>query len=348
MSRTLIVPGNLLLFGEYAVLEQGGLGLACATGPHVRAYLDPAEGFTVEGRLGARAATWTAGEECNSPEDFLCRVAGFAQRWCGERNIDIAALNTRLVIDSTAFMSESGHKRGLGSSAAATVALCAVVCDLAGIDDDATRFDLAVRAHRYAQGGRGSGYDVAVSYFGGLGLFRGGERPEFEPVSLEWLPPLSLYETGAPSSTSHAVSHYAAWKAAHREEARAFLERSNNLISRLVDRQTWSDARPIAGELAELGKSLGRSIGVSADISPAVSGLGRGVNRGGAGANRSDTEGAKYSETEVGAIAHAENTDLCKAVGAGAELAVCFGSAKGDESSELSPVEIDWEGCTWR
>ena len=212
MSRTLAVPGNLLLFGEYAVLEQGGLGLACAIGPHVRAYLEPADGFTVEGRLGARLVTWTArprGEaagatgvtESDSGE-FLSGVADFVQGWCSRRNIEMSAFNTHLIIDSSAFVSESGRKRGFGSSAAATVALCAAVCELAGIRDDATRFDLALRAHRHAQGGRGSGYDVAVSYFGGLGLFRGGEQPELESLSIDWLPPLSLYETGAPSSTT--------------------------------------------------------------------------------------------------------------------------------------------------
>ena len=29
------VPGNLLLAGEYAVLVEGGLGLACAVEPYV-------------------------------------------------------------------------------------------------------------------------------------------------------------------------------------------------------------------------------------------------------------------------------------------------------------------------
>jgi hypothetical protein len=217
-----------------------------------------------------------------------------------------------------------------------------VLCHLVGLKDQADCFDLAVRAHRAAQGGRGSGYDVAASWFGGLGLFRGGSSPEFERVEADWLPPLSLYETGAPASTAHAISRYAAWKTAHPEAAREFLCRSNGLISALLRRRSWREAEPVARELADTARELGRNIGVSAEIR-----IGREtpVAVAGSGANGPDDRPPAAAPRP-----HRDMPMLCKAVGAGAELAVCFGTetVTGGESTEgLMPVEVDVEGCTW-
>ena len=316
MKPTLSVPGNLLMFGEYAVLEQGGLGLACAIAPHVQAYVQESRGFSVEGRIGARGFSWKPGDD-RDPGELLSSVASFLETWLEVRGYDIRELGIHPVIDSSEFVTESGEKRGFGSSAAATVALCAVVCEAAGIREPDTVLEAAVGAHRSAQGGRGSAYDVAASFHGGIGLFRGGEEPEWEPVSLPWLPELSLLETGSPASSAQAVSRYTAWKMSHREEALEFLSRSNRLVSRLAREESWERARPLVEELAEHGIALGQSIGVPARV-----------------------EGK-------GQAARAAKNGPCKAVGAGAELVLCFGESETAAADACMPVEIDGEGCRW-
>lgn len=308
-GTTLTVPGNLLLFGEYAVLEQGGLGLACAVPPHVRTRVEPASRFSVDGQLGARSVGWRPGDDTDEQE-LLHKVGRFLVEQLAARGVDLPTLESRVLIDSSEFVGSSGNKRGFGSSAAATVALCSTACELAGVDDAETRFELAVGAHRFAQGGRGSGYDIAASYFGGIGLFRGGERPAYERIELDWLADVTLLETGTPASTSRALSRYAAWKSGHTDEAVHFLQRSNSLVSALVRSSSWEEARPRAVELAELGRWLGRQIGVPAEP--------RGT----------------------------DSSTLWKAVGAGAEL---FLRIDGEyPSPDTTPVPIDWEGCTWR
>lgn len=309
-TPTLRVPGNLLLFGEYAVLEQGGLGIACALAPHVVARAETGTGFTLDGRFGARSVGWSYGEEDDEGE-LLPRAARFLASALEAREVDPGSLDIHVVIDSSDFVSPAGDKRGFGSSAAATVALTEVVCRTAGISSEEERFELAVRAHRAAQGGRGSGYDVAASFFGGIGVFRGGDTPEFERVDPQWLPPLSLFETGAPASTGHAVSRYAAWKISHPDEATAFLSRSNSLVAALARAESWQGARAIAADLTGLAIGLGQSIGVSAET------------------RLLDPDGER----------------LCKAVGAGAELFVCFGAASPED--DLVPVEVDRGGCLW-
>src|SRR4030042_1902847 len=112
------VPANLLLLGEYAVLEEGGLGLAVAAEPRVRVR------FERRPRAG---------------------LAGAARRGSGAR----------------------GGRRGWALRARPEGAPPAPAAVL----------EAALAAHRRAQGGRGSGYDVLASFHGGAGLFAGGGRP---------------------------------------------------------------------------------------------------------------------------------------------------------------------------
>ena len=47
----LTVPGNLLLAGEYAVLVEGGLGLACAVALRVRVTWERSDTLTIRARF---------------------------------------------------------------------------------------------------------------------------------------------------------------------------------------------------------------------------------------------------------------------------------------------------------
>ena len=70
MTIACSAPGNLLLAGEYAVLEPGGLGVTVAVDRLVRVVgrEDPAaSGLRVAGSWGADTVTWTAADRASSP-----------------------------------------------------------------------------------------------------------------------------------------------------------------------------------------------------------------------------------------------------------------------------------------
>ncbi|MFP4637954.1 MAG: hypothetical protein ACLFM6_05880 [Spirochaetaceae bacterium] len=329
------VPGNLLLFGEYTVLEEGGLGLACAVAPHVELQYIPARHLSVEGRLGRAGMRWRPHER-QEGSGVLSGACNYLAGRLTERGVEVEELRGKLIVDSSAFLSPSGTKRGFGSSAAAVVAVCASLCDLAGITDERERFTLALEAHRAGQNGRGSGYDVAASYFGGIGLFRGGQRPEYRRTRLPWLRALSVQETGTPTSTPDAVARYEEWKSTHDSEAREIHRRSNELVSSLVRTNRWERARELALELQELGRRIGERIGVPAG------GKGTGTGGGDAATGQPGTVRGRSWQRD-------RDCRICKAAGAGAELVVCIEGSPEEPGDEIrtSPAGIDEEGCTW-
>lgn len=151
-------PGKLFLSGEYAVLKGA---------PAVVAAVD------------VRAYAWTCRDEDDPPGDsvFLREAReAVAKHLAGSDGgaLDAAA---KARADSSGF-SKDGRKMGLGSSAAVTVAAVhALLCAAS----DPNRSDrqlvakLAGAAHRAAQGGRGSGADVAAAALGGVIRFQGGQ-----------------------------------------------------------------------------------------------------------------------------------------------------------------------------
>lgn len=310
--RCVSAPANLLLLGEYAVLEEGGLGVAIA--PDVRAsacLIGPGGG---EPRPSAPASAGdarivrgaTPGGEVRWPGDpgVLGAVCDYLLGTVGPPPADIA-------VDTSAFFRPDGRKRGFGSSASLAVALTAV---WTGFDDTPSGGDrvrrVATEAHRAAQGGRGSGYDVAVSSLGGVVVFTGGALPRARRVALPWLPPVSLFEGRDPVATTGAVARYGAWREAHAGEARTFLRRSNELVDRFIAAGSWADARAVLLEYRDLTLDLGRRIGVPARVEPPV---------------------------PVGA------DGVSKAVGAGDELGVILAP----ESATQYAVAIAGEGVRW-
>lgn len=159
-------PGKLLLAGEYAVLG-GATAVVIA----------------VDRRAVARRAPRQA-----SP--FLDALAAQLAARFGAEHAGARACATDIAVDTSDF-SRGGHKLGLGSSAAATVAAAALaIADRAPANGDAQRADrdedredvvalaawrddvfaLAAAAHGDAQGARGSrgsGADIAAATYGG-------------------------------------------------------------------------------------------------------------------------------------------------------------------------------------
>lgn len=180
-SPVVAAPGKVFLMGEYAVLE-GAPAVLAAVGRY-------AVGQYVPG---------------NEPEsDFVAHAVREALAAIGDR---AAALpEGSVMVDSRAF-SADGRKLGLGSSAAVTAASVASVLELAGLPVASNLelcFSIAESAHRLAQGGLGSGADVAASVHGGLVQYR--RPPGGYPIAEHLRHPpglkIVIFAEGKPSAT---------------------------------------------------------------------------------------------------------------------------------------------------
>lgn len=202
-------PGKVVLWGEYAVLE-GAPAAVLAVNRRARCRLEasePKSGHRAApcasrnhsqgrslGKLDARndAAQSKAADLWRfASRGFKASAAEFQQLplqpptepaatlvWHVLRQFGDAELPpVSVLMDTQAFFAD-GSKLGLGSSAALCVALEGAFAALAGGRPNRAR---ALAAHKQAQGGLGSGIDVAASFFGGCLRFQQGEaapRPD--------------------------------------------------------------------------------------------------------------------------------------------------------------------------
>lgn len=185
MKTAASAPGKVVLSGEYAVLD-GAPALAMAV--DCRAHV------VIETHSGNDHIVETAGSV--APGDFslfdaVCHATG---RDDGPLR---ARLDTRSFVDP-----ETGVKLGTGSSAALAVALTHAL--LPDSTDRTEVFDVARRAHREFQEGRGSGIDVATSWAGGVLRY---SMTDSAPVALTWPDGLdyALLWSGVSASTNERV-----------------------------------------------------------------------------------------------------------------------------------------------
>lgn len=274
---TLTLPGNLLLMGEYAIVEESGVGIAFAADGRLTITVTPGELWEIEGLWPGGGERWRPGEPSTS---LISQVFAAVLEELLPRRPSPA----RISIDSSAFFDGEGRKLGLGSSAAAAAGLTAALFLLAGRpapasageDSDhpaVTPADLAadcalcaVRAHRRAQGGRGSGYDVLASLFGGWGLFRGGLDPSWSPLRPQGLPSFWLFQGPAPVRTTQAVAAYKQWKEAEPFAFQDFFDRSQAFCDSWRKAPNWDRGLPYLRQARLAGQELGDRIGVTAMI----------------------------------------------------------------------------------
>jgi len=305
------------LLGEYAVLEEGGLGLAVAAEPRVRVRAEPpwraGDGLAVVARMDAELR-WTPESARGDPRAALLEAAVEVCR---------PAAGT-VEVDSSDFYF-AGRKGGYGSSAAAAVAFCWALLALGegALPEPAAVLEAALAAHRRAQGGRGSGYDVLASFHGGVGLFIGGSRPEWRPLHLPWLEPLYLFQGERSLPTPGAIGKYLDWRRRKPEEARRFLEESNRHVEGFTRAASRSEALDCLRRCRELGLRLGEAIGVPAGLEPLSQ-----------------------------ALRDRVRSEDCKALGAGNELGLAFPERPLDRPAGLQPVRLSGgglaqEGLAW-
>jgi phosphomevalonate kinase len=172
-------------------------------------------------------------------------------------------------------------------------------------------FPLALSAHRTVQGGLGSGYDVACSTFGGLGLFTGGALPVYQRLAGTLPLSLSLERAPHPIATRGAIAQWRRWKQTCPGDWAEHLERSQHLVRQLAQTQNASTFARLMGAAATMGRDLGQRLEVWDPVNEQI---------------------ARPAGAEL----------FFKALGAGNELYAFPGSA-GDPTA----IEPTAEGVTW-
>lgn len=243
-------PGKLFLLGEYAVLE-GAPALLAAVDRRVSVRIRPADAW----HLHTRPALSNAG--------MGGRAVFAAVRSTVAAGRDLPPQD--VIINSEDFFGPAG-KLGLGASAAVAASLTGALAAAAGLDGSPAELcELAIAAHRKAQGGAGSGADVAAAIYGGVVAFAAGR----EPRPLSWPDRLhaAAVVTGAGADTRRLVTAVQALGRARPERYRSLMQPLEDLALRGRDAWTKGDATAFLGiadayreALAALGSAAGAGI----------------------------------------------------------------------------------------
>jgi phosphomevalonate kinase len=210
-------PGKIVLCGEYAVLDGA---------PAIVTAVDRRAIVSLENIPGPESLVLAPGMS-NEEARFRRDVSGVLHWVSGRfrlideifdefRDVPMPAMS--LTLDTGVFRDpESGKKLGLGSSAALTTALAAVLdeCFTCKLDVHS----IASRSHWAYQSGRGSGADIAASYHGGTIRFE--KQSQTQVRQLRW-PKGLLYQvlwSGHPASTTRKIVRLQASRVAGKESA---------------------------------------------------------------------------------------------------------------------------------
>lgn len=192
-------PGKLMLAGEYVVVERGVSAIAVAVDKRMHVEIAPESRRTwlvTSPGLGLRDAPL---KSVPVLAEVVARLPGIPA-------------GGRIAISSE--LGEGPDKPGLGGSAALCAAAFAGLWKMSGASGPPD-LDIAIAAHRAAQGGRGSGYDVATAYHGGVTLFhpaRDGASATVERVTWPEGLHAAVFRTSRGADTGELLARIAAWR----------------------------------------------------------------------------------------------------------------------------------------
>ncbi len=268
---TACVPGNLLICGEYMILEDRGIGIGMATNSLARGRSQPSSGGscihvkTDAGRISLNT------NMTHTRFPFIIRVYHSLIQYL--KNMGHESPSLEVEIDTVEFFSD-GRKLGLGASAAATVLLAGLMLASSIEKNTLNRAIIAraaLEAHRHAQGKQGSGYDIFTSCYGAAGMFTGGKIPRWSPLREDH--PLFSARTYAFSGpheidSREAVQNYQEWKKISGEKAADMFTRSQKLVNIFEKSSTEEHFFRNITQLRLLSNELGEQIGVESWLSP--------------------------------------------------------------------------------
>jgi phosphomevalonate kinase len=237
-------PGKIFLVGEYAVLA-GGTAVVAAVDRRVTGRFVP----------GAGPSSPLVAEAVRAVRNHLAQIG-------------LTMPDGAPQIDSSA-LSSAGGKLGLGSSAAAAAVAVGALLEAAGRRADADLacvFELAERAHRAAQGGRGSGADVAVAVWGGVVAFArpAGAAPAIRPLGAGPGEQV-LFSAGAPRATVDGIRAVEALAARAPDRHAAHLREIGAAAQDFLRAWEAGDGRALIEAARSSGSALA-ALGRSAEI----------------------------------------------------------------------------------
>ncbi len=249
-------PAKLVLTGEYAVLA-GAPALVLAVNARVQVRLAPSTEIDWHCQsLGHQGASrHSLAVLCNGPALAATDPAWLCQHLLQQAPATLTTAlppNLALTLDSSALFAQ-GQKLGLGSSAALCVALALALASLAGTRAD---LDWPLAAHSAAQGGQGSGLDVASAWHGGLIRFQRSTKLRISPAQLPAGLQLCWVYAGHPTSTPNQLSRFQAWRSGHSQALPPALELLAHQAGRLAD--LISDPIQFMAELPAYVRALER------------------------------------------------------------------------------------------
>lgn len=261
MRITASAPGKLVLLGEYAVLE-GAPALVLAVDRRARVsvttvadedweIVSPTLGISARLRVGPDTISWAG-----APQAELGWVATLLARLPYAARLPAC----RIELDSEKFYTGQASapiKLGLGSSAALTVALLGALQACAG--EPPPSLEACIASHRAAQGGRGSGIDIAAALAGGLSRFQldagtgtAACTPLELPDGLHWCCAFS----GHQASTSAMLARMAAWRERVPDGYTRHMHELVTIASRGVDAVARNDAAAFLSVLQAFAQAL--------------------------------------------------------------------------------------------
>ena len=196
MTLKVRVPGSLMLMGEHAVLHDH-LAIAMAAANYVEISLEPRVDQRI--RIDSALAQYTSelGQLNEEPKLSFVLAAIRQQQPQLNSGFDLS------------IRSEFSHTVGLGSSAAVTAGVVALLAKYCGEElEPEALFERALAVVHQVQGGRGSGTDLVASIFGGLVAYRVEPR---EIRRLPGLPPVDLYYVGYKMKTPEVIARVEAF-----------------------------------------------------------------------------------------------------------------------------------------
>lgn len=255
------IPGNLLLVGEYSVTIPGGKGIGTAIDTWACITAEPHDMLTIECKFNNKdySQSYSPGQmpliDCvlkNLRKYFELKKIPFPNSF-------------KVYVDTSDFYLPNGRKKGFGSSAAVVVGLTSLFLKLALNHFNTEEvFPLALSIHRDFQGGRGSGYDIAASLYGGIGLFTGGILPIWQPITPAWVNNLRLIEGDEEVSTKQALAAFSHFLS-HHSDSKSFINQSNELVTQLAQCKDSVSAKLSFKKAAELNQWIHHQLDISSE-----------------------------------------------------------------------------------
>lgn len=171
-SKTFFAPGKLMLVGDWSVLQSGNTSLSMTVDKGIHASCSPDNKFSVSAPdVGIEKIGFSVQNKSIFLEREIPELVFFESAFNTFLHYtDMGNVKPIEVHISSSISGKGGvhEKIGFGSSAALTVSLIAVLASHYGYSlGQEILYKLSYTAHYAAQRGKGSGFDIAASVYGG-------------------------------------------------------------------------------------------------------------------------------------------------------------------------------------